>query len=62
MKHGGGSVMLWGYFAASGPRRLAIIEITMNSTLKLLYKKKKGWQFYRSDLNEQTHLEFLKTH
>ncbi len=33
VKHGGGSVMVWGCFAASGPGRLAIIYGTMNSAL-----------------------------
>ena len=33
VKHGGGSVMVWGCFAASGPGRLAIIDTTMNSAL-----------------------------
>ncbi len=33
VKHGGGSVMVWGCFAASGPGRLAIIDDTMNSSL-----------------------------
>ncbi len=33
VKHGGGSVMFWGCFAASGPGRLAIIDGTMNSAL-----------------------------
>ncbi|KAF7645836.1 hypothetical protein LDENG_00197530 [Lucifuga dentata] len=33
VKHGGGSVMVWGCFAASGPGRLAIIDGTMNSAL-----------------------------
>ncbi len=32
-KHGGGTVMVWGCFAASGPGRLAIIDGTMNSAL-----------------------------
>ncbi len=32
-KHGGGSVMVWGCFAASGPGWLAIIDGTMNSAL-----------------------------
>ncbi len=33
VKHGGGSVMVWGCFAASGPGLLAIIDGTMNSAL-----------------------------
>ncbi len=33
VKHGGGSVMVWGCFAASGPGRLAIIDGIMNSAL-----------------------------
>ncbi len=33
VKHGGGSVMVWGCFAASGPEWLAIIDGTMNSAL-----------------------------
>ncbi|KAF7641127.1 hypothetical protein LDENG_00292770 [Lucifuga dentata] len=33
IKHGGGSVMVWGCFAASGPGRLAVIDGTMNSAL-----------------------------
>ncbi|XP_075444851.1 uncharacterized protein LOC142488342 isoform X3 [Ascaphus truei] len=33
VKHGDGSVMVWGCFAASGPGRLAIIDTTMNSAL-----------------------------
>lgn len=31
VKHGGGSVMIWACFAASGPGRLAMIDGTMNS-------------------------------
>ncbi|KAK3554272.1 hypothetical protein QTP70_020132, partial [Hemibagrus guttatus] len=31
VKYGGGSVMVWGCFAASGPGRLAVINGTMNS-------------------------------
>ncbi len=33
VKHGGGSVMVWGCFAASGPGLIAIIDGTMNSAL-----------------------------
>ncbi len=33
VNHGGGSVMVWGCFAASGPGWLAIIDGTMNSAL-----------------------------
>lgn len=31
VSHGGETVMVWGYFAASGPGRLALIDGTMNS-------------------------------
>ncbi|KAK3532558.1 hypothetical protein QTP86_024138 [Hemibagrus guttatus] len=33
VKYGGGSLMVWGCFAASGPGRLAVINGTMNSTV-----------------------------
>ncbi|KAK3556190.1 hypothetical protein QTP70_005587 [Hemibagrus guttatus] len=33
VKYGGGSVMVWGCFAASGPGRLAVINGTMNSSV-----------------------------
>lgn len=33
VKHGGGNIMVWGSFAASGPGQLTIIESTMNSSL-----------------------------
>ncbi|KAK3510736.1 hypothetical protein QTP70_021327 [Hemibagrus guttatus] len=33
VKYGGGSVMVWGCFAASGPGRLAVINETMNSAV-----------------------------
>jgi len=33
VKHGEGSVLVWGCFAALGPGRLAIIDGTMNSAL-----------------------------
>ncbi len=33
VKRGGGIVMVWGCFAASGPGRLVIIDGTMNSAL-----------------------------
>lgn len=32
-EHGGGSIMVWGYFATSGTGQLAIIEGIMNSVL-----------------------------
>uniref|UniRef100_A0A803J4T6 Uncharacterized protein n=1 Tax=Xenopus tropicalis TaxID=8364 RepID=A0A803J4T6_XENTR len=33
VKHGGGSVLVWAFFVASGPGRLAINDGTMNSEL-----------------------------
>ena len=33
VKHGGGSVMVWGCFAASGPGQLAVIDGKMNSAV-----------------------------
>ncbi|KAI3361985.1 hypothetical protein L3Q82_012335 [Scortum barcoo] len=33
VKYGGGSVVVWGCFAASGPGRLAVINGTMNSAV-----------------------------
>ncbi len=33
VKYGGGSVMVWGYFAASGPGRLSVINGTKNSAV-----------------------------
>lgn len=33
VRHGGGSVLVWGCFAVSGPGRLAMINETMNSAL-----------------------------
>uniref|UniRef100_A0A8D3CW52 Uncharacterized protein n=1 Tax=Scophthalmus maximus TaxID=52904 RepID=A0A8D3CW52_SCOMX len=33
VKYGGGSVMVWGCFAASGPGRLAVINGTMSSAV-----------------------------
>ncbi|KAK3552029.1 hypothetical protein QTP70_031581 [Hemibagrus guttatus] len=40
VKYGGGSMMVWGCFAASGPGRLAVINGTMNSAVyqKILKK------------------------
>lgn len=29
--YGSGNVMIWGYFAATGPQQLALIKSTMNS-------------------------------
>ncbi len=36
VKDGGGRVMVWGWFAASGPGWIAIIDGTMNSAQKIL--------------------------
>ncbi|KAJ8369819.1 hypothetical protein SKAU_G00098470 [Synaphobranchus kaupii] len=33
IKHGGGEVMIWGSFPATGPGHLTVIEATMNSSL-----------------------------
>ncbi len=43
VKHGGGSVMLWGCFAASGPGWLALIDGTMNSALYQKILKENDW-------------------
>ncbi len=43
VKHGGGSVMVWGCFAASGPGWLAIIDGTMNSALYQKILKENVW-------------------
>ncbi len=49
VKHGGGSVMVWGCFAASEPGRLAIIDGTMNSALyQKILKENAGRQFVTS--------------
>ena len=44
VKYGGGSIMVWGYFAASGPGQLAIIDGKMYS------------QFYQDILQENVSL------
>jgi len=71
VKHGGGSVMVWGCFAASGPGRLAVIDGTMNSALyqKILkenvqpsvrdLKLKRTWVMQKgqwSEAHQQVHL------
>jgi uncharacterized membrane protein len=33
VKHGGGSIMIWGYFAASGTEKRHIIDGTMNAAM-----------------------------
>ncbi|KAI4895768.1 hypothetical protein NFI96_024067, partial [Prochilodus magdalenae] len=43
VKYGGGSVMVWGCFAASGPGRLAVINGTMNSTVYQKILKGNVW-------------------
>ncbi len=40
VKHGGGSVIVWGCFAVSAPGRLSIIDGTMNSALYQKIMKK----------------------
>ena len=42
-KHGGGSVMVWGCFAASGPGVLAIIDGIMNSALHQTILQENVW-------------------
>ncbi|KAK3571029.1 hypothetical protein QTP86_001280 [Hemibagrus guttatus] len=43
VKYGGGSVMVWGCFAASGPGRLAVITGTMNSAVYQKILKENVW-------------------
>ncbi len=43
VKHGGGNVMVWGCFAASGPGRFAIIDGTMNSAVYQKILKENIW-------------------
>ncbi|KAK3569879.1 hypothetical protein QTP86_006755 [Hemibagrus guttatus] len=43
VKYGGGSVMVWGCFAASGPGRLAVINGTMNSAVYQKILKENVW-------------------
>lgn len=43
VKHGGGSVMVWGCFASSGTERLAVIDGTMNSALYQKILKENAW-------------------
>ncbi len=43
VKHGGGSVKVWGCFAASGPGWPAIIDGTMNSALYQKILKENVW-------------------
>ena len=40
VKHGGGSVMVWGCFAAARPGQLTTIESTMNTTVSQRVLKK----------------------
>ncbi|KAK3518334.1 hypothetical protein QTP86_018638 [Hemibagrus guttatus] len=43
VKYGGGSVMVWGCFAASGSGRLAVINGTMNSAVYQKILKENVW-------------------
>ncbi|KAK3526855.1 hypothetical protein QTP86_000718 [Hemibagrus guttatus] len=67
VKYGGGSVMVWGCFAASGPGRLAVINGTMNSAVyqKILKEnvrpsvcdlKLKGTSVLQQDNDPKLHL------
>ncbi len=47
VKYGGGSVMVWGCFAASGPGRLAVINGTMNSAVYQKILKDNVWPSVR---------------
>ncbi|GAA6067193.1 uncharacterized protein LOC117533128 [Tachysurus ichikawai] len=47
VKYGGGSVMVWGCFAASGPGRLAVINRTRNSAVYQKLLKDKVWPSVR---------------
>ena len=52
MKHGGGNVKVWGYFSASGPRQVHIIQGTMN--LWLINKFLTRISCYRSESSSKT--------
>lgn len=43
VKHGGGNVMVWGCFAASGPGQLVVIEGKMNSAVYQKILKENVW-------------------
>ncbi len=47
VKYGGGSVMVWGCFAASGPGRLAVINGTMDSAVYQKILKDNVWPSVR---------------
>lgn len=56
LKHGGGSVMLWGCFAGSGPGRLAIIDKTKNSVLYQKILKEDFWSSVTSEATTDSQL------
>lgn len=47
VKYGGGSVMVWGWFAASGPGRLAVVNGSMQSAVYQNILKENVWPSVR---------------
>ncbi|CAI9588203.1 unnamed protein product [Staurois parvus] len=53
VKHGGGSVLLWGYMSAAGVRELHCIDSIMNSQMYCSILKEK---FSNMTIQSKTHI------
>ena len=72
VKHGGGSIMLWGCFSSMGAGHLHVIDGTMNSTKYCAtleehpiastrqLKMKRGWLFQQDSDSKHTSLQTMK--